>query len=733
MKEWYSVQELLKLNLPGFPGSVRGIDKLAKRQGWTSRPRQAVGGGLEYHYTALPPRAQAAILAGESTPAEAPPPRAEKPAYDPVAKAAGDAAAAQLQGRARARLDAKLAILEAMAGLTGGDLMAAVVRYNAGELPVADEVRAETPTVSLPTVHRWRDQVKRLGLARVAGRYGNRKGCGLIDRQPELAAALRGLIVETPHVRPGFAHEWLTVRYQDSGLSMPKPTTVRRWLEIWKTDHAELYCRLRDPDAWKSKYMVGWGDAAAAVVRLNQLWEFDSTPADVILQDGRHSILGVIDVYSRRVRLHVSKTSKATAVASLLRGALLGWGVPEIAKTDNGQEYVSNHVRRIFQALDIDQHLSAPFSPWEKPFIERFFRSFSHDLVEYLPGYAGHNVGEREQLRARQQFSDRLFVKNRTVELALTAAELQSFCDRWLAGYHDRPHSGLSGRRPVEVLAGWREPTRRVTDERVLDLLLSEAPSDDGWRTVTKSYGLRVDNFEYIAIGLPVGERVRVLYDPEGDMGRVYAFDGHGRFLAVAECPEITGIDRRELAARAKAAQKTNSQAEYRAAKADAKALGLKDIAGEILAERETRARALVPFPTAGVEHATPAMTGAAAALTGQTALSGGEITPEMLKAAGYTPADRSESAPSAEVIPLRSDGWLGNLRDLCARTLGRDVAPTDADADYLATYYMETRNPRIFEGEMTEKYGYARFHAWKKAVLDQAQATATRLQPMAG
>ena len=140
-----------------------------------------------------------------------------------------------------------------------------------------------------------------------------------------------------------------------------------------------------------------------------------------------------------------------------------------------------------------------------------------------------------------------------------------------------------------------------------------------------------------------------------------------------------------------------------------------------------------MPFPTAGVEHATPAMTGAAAALTGQTALSGGEITPEMLKAAGYTPADRSESAPSAEVIPLRSDGWLGNLRDLCARTLGRDVAPTDADADYLATYYMETRNPRIFEGEMTEKYGYARFHAWKKAVLDQAQATATRLQPMAG
>ncbi len=37
---------------------------------------------------------------------------------------------------------------------------------------------------------------------------------------------------------------------------------------------------------------------------------FDSTPADVMLKDGRHSIIGVIDLYSRRVKLHVSKTSQ---------------------------------------------------------------------------------------------------------------------------------------------------------------------------------------------------------------------------------------------------------------------------------------------------------------------------------------------------------------------------------------------------------------------------------------
>ncbi|MBK8508778.1 MAG: DDE-type integrase/transposase/recombinase [Candidatus Competibacteraceae bacterium] len=197
-----------------------------------------------------------------------------------------------------------------------------------------------------------------------------------------------------------------------------------------------------------------------------------------------------------------------------------GLGVPEIAKTDNGQEYVSNHVRRIFQALDVDHWCSEPFSPWQKSFIERFFRSFSHDLLEYLPGFVGHNVAEREALRARQQFSDRLFVKNRTVELALTAEALQEFCDRWVAGYHSRPHGALAGKRPVEMLAGWRQPVRAVGNERALDLLLSEAPGD-GWRIVSKASGIRLNGYDYLApeLGRCVGELGPGAVRPRGRPG----------------------------------------------------------------------------------------------------------------------------------------------------------------------------------------------------------------------
>ena len=222
----------------------------------------------------------------------------------------------------------------------------------------------------------------------------------------------------------------------------------------------------RDPDDWKNRYMLGWGDASAGIDRLNQEWQFDSTPADLLLAGGRHSLIGVIDVYSRRAALYVAKTSKAAAIAALTRRVLPDWGVPERVKTDNGQDYVSHHLTRIFQALGIEQQTSAPFSPWQKPHIERCFRAFARDLVEMLPGFIGHNVG------ARQQFIDRLFVRGGTVELiGMTPEDFQAFCDRWCAAYHARPQPGFSPWRADKKTRPARQrrtgpfPTKRNHDE----------------------------------------------------------------------------------------------------------------------------------------------------------------------------------------------------------------------------------------------------------------------------
>ena len=629
-KDWFSAQECADL----LGMSKAGFIKMAVRKGYKNRPRQGRGGGLEYHFSSLPIPAQEALLRAESRAvlAESPKPSkstelAPSPAggslEDPEAfarrvKADGDAKAAQLAGRAKARMDAKceiVALIEA-AKRAGGNVETAVVDYNAGRLDVSPETRAAIPSVSIPSVYLWCRQIHKSGLARLAGRYGNRAGTGLIDSQPPLAVALRALLCDKPHIQPKHAAEFLAARYADSGLRLPGLSAVRRWIERWKAENHELFTRLRNPDEWKSRYESAIGDASAHIVRLNQEWQADSTPADVLLTDGRHSLLFLLDVYSRRLRIHVSRTSTAAAVAHVLRRGLLDWGVPEVLKTDNGQDYVAQHIVQILNSLDIDHIRCLPFEARGKGHVERVIRTFAHDLLELLPGYIGHNVAERQQLRERQQFADRLYVKNAKVEIPLSAAELQAFCDRWVRAYENTPHSGLEGQRPLERVANWTVPVHRVANDRALDLLLAPAPGKNGWRTLQKADGINIDGYDYLApeFGLHVKDRVRVLYDPEGDAGKIYVFDAKGGFIAIAECPELTGIDRAELAAQHKALQRRGISERTAAARAEAKTIDTKGIALEILRDRE-RLAPLAALPKPAETHDTPALRAAAAAL----------------------------------------------------------------------------------------------------------------------
>ncbi|MER2558835.1 MAG: DDE-type integrase/transposase/recombinase [Candidatus Competibacter denitrificans] len=734
--------------------SVQAGNQRSVRESWTFQKAQGRGGGKCYEFSLLPGNVQAAILKRESRTllTEGPLDKAQNQAVPlpnirkpSITKAEGDAKAATATGKARDRMDARLAILRQFEQFiqespikssrkTGGTLQkeAFCAAWNQGRID--HPAHSLFPIISSDKLTRWGEQLRSNGLYRLAGTYGHRRGSGLIDLQPQLSAALRCFIYEYPHGQAGIAHQWLCSRYDvlpavladDGPIHLPGRRTVARWLERWKHENAELYTLFKSPDEWKNRYMIGWGDADAHIHRLNQLWEFDSTPADVMLADGRHSILGVIDVYSRRVRLHVSKTSRATAVASLLRGALMEWGIPEIAKTDNGQEYVSHHLTRIFQALEIEQHLSAPFSPWQKPHIERFFRSFSHHLLEYLPGYIGHNVAERENIRARQQFSDRLFVKDRVVELALNAEQLQSFCDRWVASYHTRPHAGLGEQCPLERVQRWQGPTRRVPDARILDLLLSEAPGD-GYRTVTKSYGLRIDNFTYGAaeLGLCVGQRVKVLYDPEGDMGRVVVFDERGDYLCIAECPEVTGIPRQQMTKEAQAVQKANAYLRRKDQKAETKKLSLRATFNLLLEQRAELLALSAPDAASTETHDTAAIRAALDALANRGPLSIGEgFTPQQARAMGYLdPAPPPEQPPPApEPVTRIYENEFEAMRDLYERTRNGRLGP--GDAAFITQFYAENPAPRLFEKQMTEIAGFEAYHAWKQAALADYRAT---------
>ncbi len=477
--------------------------------------------------------------------------------------------------------------------------------YSTGDLQVPVSVRNFVgPDLCPMTLRRWRKTLKQQGAAALAGEYGNRTGTSIIETNENMRDLVIGLMAAKPHISAKLVYQSIEVRFSDS---LPSARTVARFMDKWKHDNHEAFTAVSNPDAWKNKYKAALGKLDEDVVRINQRWAVDSTPGDIQLVDGRYNILGAIDLATRRVILHVSKNSTAEAVSMLLRKCILKWGVPEQIKMDNGKDYASDRVQRNLLALQIQACFSQKFSPWEKGNVERMFRSFSHGLFELLPGFAGHNVAEAQSLRAKESFADRMYTKNKSTEIKITAAELQSFCDKWTEHVHAHaPHQGLEGKTPFQRTAEMRGHLRTIDDVRALDLLLADVPDNNGIRTVSKK-GIKVEGRFYISAELAtvIGQSVQCFYHE--DLGTLVVYHNEA-FLCIAECPEIAGISRKEVAVEATLKQNKAVSEKRRELKVLARKANTNEIVNEILERKAEEASRLTAFPSPNIVHLTPAL-----------------------------------------------------------------------------------------------------------------------------
>ncbi|WP_420996206.1 transposase [Cupriavidus sp. 30B13] len=493
--------------------------------------------------------------------------------------------------------------------------------YNAGELQVAHEVIVVFPKVSARSVQRWVLDFERDGMAGLIDENDGRlrKDVNVFTTQPLLEKVTIALLIERPHLGVQSLLDLIEAAATDEKTGAPLfnvPTyhQAYRFLKAWKAKNAELLSASTNPDHWKNHYMTGFGNASADVVRLNQRWEMDATPADWMLTDDdgtqrRYSASVVIDVYSRRMIAVLAPTPKTETHKFALRQALLAWGKPEEIVTDNGKDYQSVDFQETLRQLEIHHHTTAPFSPWEKPHVERGIQTILHSNLEALSAFVGHNVTERSAIEARQSFAERLFKKDQVVALALPAAKLQQLINDWLAGtYEQREHSGLD-KTPFEMAAAYRGKLSRIQDERALDLLLAQ-PAGKGSYVVTKK-GLTIEGANYIAaeLGLYVGRDVRVRQT--ADMGELVVYH-EGEFVCVAVCPERTGVSRKEIAAHAREKQRENVQRLRREAKSTK--TNPDQLIGSLLRKRAEAAGKLAALPQPAVKHETPALAAAGAA-----------------------------------------------------------------------------------------------------------------------
>lgn len=611
MAHWHPTSALV--GLPGMPGeATRSINLHGPGRGWRRRRR---GHSYEWLESSLPAETQTALA--ERRFARAAQARAQglpDERHAAIAAARLDILTALdrwLDAEPRGRMDDALTTFAAL--------------YAAGEVDIEPETRTRIRKVSRRMLYDWRALRREGGGTALIPRY---KACGQktsrIDADTDLARILESYIFQFyPRDSAPDARDWLIAKCGEDRV--PHLATVKRWMANFRKVNRRRLSAETDPDGHRSRFMPAFGDAAAGVTRINQRWELDSTIADMLCADGRHALIQVFDVYSRRALVLVTPTSRSTAIAAVLRRALLEWGVADVAVTDQGKDYVSRHLRMVLADLEIEHQPVAPFRPDLKPFVERFFRTLQHGLFERLPGYCGHDVAERTQIRGRKSFAER-YGKPETHEVALTAAELQAYIDNWIKHvYEHKSHSGLDGRSPFEAAAG--QPVKSITDERALDLLLAPPPKGGEYRKVHKD-GLHIGGGVYAGDGIArwLGFDVRVRLDPT-DWGVVRAFAGHvipagvdmksGQFICKAVDLNRLGKERAELAAREKA-HAQDADREGRAHARQRKREWNPDVAmDDILQDKAGRSGQVLLFPPREKAHETPALDEAAKAHQG--------------------------------------------------------------------------------------------------------------------
>lgn len=703
MSDWLTAREIAALRLPGIAHTARGVNMIANRQDWAkataadgsalARRRQGKGGGFEFHVSLLPQLARSRLEA-----------RAGRQRSDAEIGRDLDL----LKARDVTRRDARLFVLaradEFARAHPDLNLVQALDAYAAGftakSVEVPDWVRAEIADMSGRTLRRWRQFREQGRLDLVAGRHSVREGAQLIERllDGEVATFIGALIVKQPFLTASHIRTMVAGKYAGQLAELPSERTFQRFISEWKENNALNLLKLTNPDGFKSKARLSGANSNAHVKGLNQLWEIDASPADVLTTDGRHSLYLVIDIFSRRVMILVTKTPRTEATLSLIRRAILAWGVPLAIKTDNGSDFTSKRFVQAMNAIGIAHETSDAFSPEQKGTVERAIGTLQRDLMPTLPGFTGHSVADRKIIENRKAFSARLGQSDEhTFHVDISAAELQLYCDEWAANrYAHAKHAGIANLTPFAKAQSWTGPVKRIENGAVrgLDLLLAPIAGSDGWRQASKR-GIQLDQAFFISPYLMPGSRYFCRHDPE-DMGSIYCFESEaGSYVCTAICPDRMGIDPRAAvkAAREKQAEMiAENAAAYRQA---ARAIKPRDMISWMQAEGRARASKIAAFPHKTATHSSAALAAATDATSGGQDKS--QLPPlPMVPAATATPQ-------SGKIVQLPESDQQRFARAMRLEAMLKAGDAIDPDEAAWLLSYATTAKYRAFKGAMQE------------------------------
>lgn len=578
MTQWLTIRQLD--GLPGMPAHISRRRELLDRLGAQRRERCAQGGGFEYLASTLPEEIRQALAARAASTVAG----VVKPAVDAMEAGRHARHSAQVQACADAMARYGVALsarggfdpatnprldlfqrFETYHRARGGAVWPAIQEFCAlwgrGEVEALPATRAAYPALPAKTLDKWYRVWRLNGVEALLERKPRKdKGQSQLARDDELHSVFVAAVAEMHDPTARQVHR--VIVHQLGEERTPAIGTLKRWLREYRDTNKVALLKLKNPDGWRNKYMPAFGSRSEHILQVNEEWQLDSTIADAQqrveiafnMPDGqtgeirRHAIVAVIDVFTRRAQVLVSRTSSSNAVKAVTRSAMLAWGQPQRVKTDNGKDYTAVDYDFALDALKVGHLLCTPFSPDQKPFIERFLGTLMHDLFPMLQGFVGHDIAMRKAIESAKSFAQRFGDKG--VDLRMTPERLQDVINGWLDEYHERVHSEL-GCSPNAMAERHTTHVVRI-DERALDLFMMPV-AGNGLRMVTKR-GISLENawFAAPALAAVMGQQVYCRQD-EGDLGALHVFALDGAYICRALDHTRLGINRSELAAKTRA------------------------------------------------------------------------------------------------------------------------------------------------------------------------------------
>ncbi|MBN1220302.1 MAG: transposase [Anaerolineae bacterium] len=445
----------------------------------------------------------------------------------------------------------RLSVIEPLLDMAGNKRTRETVERRVNEIKSTQSEDEKQYRVSVTSVYHWiRDYTQanynlRALIPTVKGRCG-RPGQSrlaervnqIIEEKIEEVYLKRRVKTTVQQVHEAIAHqiqEENKLLAEGEKMEAPGYSTIAR--RVAALDPKEVYILKHGHDAaWKRFKQYGAMDYPELPL---EKVEIDHTPLDLIVLDfdaiplGRLTFTHCIDTATRfplGYYLGFEPPNYLTVMECLKHAIMpkhakeqyetkhewLAYGIPVSLAIDNGKEFRGHGLEDACQLLGIILEPCKVRSPWQKPAVERSFRTVSEGVIHTLPGTTFSNIMQKGDYKS---------VK----EACIFLDDIDKIINIYLIDYYAQKYQrGLGGvpARQWEVMTQNGFFPRLPANIDELTILLCPFTERVIWHYGIDFESLRYNSPDlvYLRTKLKEGEKVKIKYNP-GDLSHIYVYN----------------------------------------------------------------------------------------------------------------------------------------------------------------------------------------------------------------